>query len=165
MRKIRIGRAVLSRRQAYPNNCNAAGVPLVGQTCEQTVKNLSKVVGAMTQEDRLAFEQACAQARYEAEQWHGENMSRTKASEGHREPAACPNPPTTAPENAKKAGMKRSRERLARVARFHIKVRYKDGLHLDLYIGPAWMGILISSVCAVGLPQLEPILRRLISAP
>jgi hypothetical protein len=161
---LRVRRAVLGRRQSYPNNCNASGVPLVGQTGEQTVENFRQIVGAMTREERLAFEQARAQARYEAEHWQEVNMARTKMNEGRRLPAACPNYPATAPARGQpKAGVRRMRGHLARAARFRLKVRYQDGLRLELDIGPAWMGILIC-VCAIGLPQLEPIVRRITSA-
>jgi hypothetical protein len=59
------------------------------------VENFWQIVGAMTREERLAFEQARAQARYEAEHWQEVNMARTKMNEGRLLPAACPNYPAT----------------------------------------------------------------------
>lgn len=158
-------RAVPAQRQPYPNNCNAAGVPLLGQTIEQTVNDHAAILDAMTQDERAAFEHACAQARCEVELWEETTMARTKARERQREAPTCLSVVKPAPDGEKpKSSGKHSRERLVQAARFHIKVQYKNGLHLELYLGPVWVNVLISMLCAIGLPQLEPILKYLTHA-
>jgi len=46
--------------------------------------------------------------------------------------------------------------------RFRVHVKYENGLNIQMHIGPTWMGVLISVVSAVWLPQLESALKQLL---
>jgi hypothetical protein len=59
----------LALQELYPGGANAAGVPLIGQTGQQAIKNFEQIISQMTPEDRQAFDMARAQACQEAELW------------------------------------------------------------------------------------------------
>lgn len=53
------------RAARYPGDVNAHGVPLVGQTGEQTVKNFHQILSHLSPAELAAFEQLRAQAHAE----------------------------------------------------------------------------------------------------
>jgi len=53
-------------------------------------------------------------------------------------------------------------QQLRRAAPLHITVKLRRGLHLSMYIGPAWLGLVLSVVVAAWWPQLLPLIRPLL---
>lgn len=54
--------------ELYPNQANAAGVPLRGQSGEQAIKNFQLILSRLAPAERQAFERLRAQALAEAEE-------------------------------------------------------------------------------------------------
>lgn len=82
------------------------------------------------------------------------SQPRTRAITGRRRASAlaCSRRPAAAQARL------RPRSRLRQALHFRLQLKFQNGLHLHVEIGPALLGVILGIVVAVWWPELKPLL-------
>jgi hypothetical protein len=87
---------------------------------------------------------------------------RTTAATRQRAPSLRRRRPPMAVLRRRRIGHNSVRQRLRGAARLHIDIRLRNGLQAKLDIGPAWIGVTISTIVASWWPQIAPLILPLL---